>query len=762
VVAAAIAAILVASSLVTAAPTVQSVSSVHAPVGTTDAHFAPPHSHLGIDPDGNGKLNYIVFDVSISVDVGKTYYLQGYMQDRYEFVISPSFNRTQLDPGAHTVRLTVSGARVAATGRDGPYTLRLELYDWASFEIIDFDNYTTGPYRGIDFEPPAISSPFTTTVPTIDGAMSPGEWADAHIENLSAISANFVPGLLFVKDDNERLYVAYDVTGDVTRDAYDTAAIGFDTFNDAIPRDGHDDQFALGGNICGEQAHLVYSSEFEFWILHDCPFDRSLPDHKGLFGAWGFGTSDYSAADHRIYELAIPFALIKVQPGGTIGFFGGSQASPGVYDMSADGYSAWPEYGYFLKLVLYGDLILSPDSTPPTVTIRAPTDGTVLGTNSTGVRWESSDVGLGLDHFEVRLDGETVETLPAKTEMTNLSGLSNGPHDIEVRAVDRGGNVGADTNSILVDMEAPRVSITSPASGSFVNTADVRVAWTASDAGWGVGEIAISLDGGPEQNLDPTATEYVFARVPDGPHSVWLQVADRGGFTTVQDVAFGVDTVAPFVSLKALPTAPLTTDRVDVAWTAGDSGSGLDRVTVALDGVPVATLGPTATAYSFTGVEDGSHIVVVTAIDSAGNAYAATGSFMVDTTPPTVSVLSPRSGAVVTTSDVDIMVSAADARSGLDRLVARIDGGAEIPIAIGSSSVRIAGLTDGPHTATIEARDRAGNTATVEVSFVVDTSVLSLSGPSGPFRIVGVGLGILVAGLAGYAIVRRRRRGRPE
>jgi len=199
-----------------------------------------------------------------------------------------------------------------------------------------------------------IDSAWTTSPPTIDGSMAAGEWSDAASADLGAIPGNAFLAYLLVKNDANFLYIAYDAVGDVTAGASDYASVSFDTGHDIVMSLGEESEFFWGPGASNGQEHLVYDGLA--WSTEDSPFDTGLPDHAGLAGAFGFGPSDLSMLDHRIYELQIPLVLLHVAPAEIIGLLGASEPAPGVGD-SSDGYDCWPvALTGPPSLIDYGDL----------------------------------------------------------------------------------------------------------------------------------------------------------------------------------------------------------------------------------------------------------------------------------------------------------------------------------------------------------------------------------------------------------------------
>lgn len=167
-----------------------------------------------------------------------------------------------------------------------------------------------------------------------------------------------------------------------------------------------------------------------------------------------------------------------------------------------------------------------------------------------------------------------------------------------------------------------------------------------------------------------------------------------------------------------------------------------------------------ARSHTLSSVTDGPHAVEVTAFDRDGNEKSDAVIFTVDTSPPNVSIVSPGSDAVLVSPDVVVAWAADDATSGLVRIEVVLDG--SVPVSLpGTATVHtFVSLTDGRHTVTVTAVDRAGHERGVAVSFTVQIATTPPD-PSG--FLVASALGTMGAiAVAAVLLHLRRKRWPPR
>jgi RHS repeat-associated protein len=204
-------------------------------------------------------------------------------------------------------------------------------------------------------------------------------------------------------------------------------------------------------------------------------------------------------------------------------------------------------------------------------------------------------------------------------------------------------------------------------------------------------------------------------------------------------VTFTLDTAAPMVIITAPAPGLVSRANVTVVGRVTDNLSGIASLQSQFDASPAQSVPFDASGnYSFDttlpldGSADGTHTVSLRATDQAGNQSAlAQASFILDTTPPTVTLTSPAAGAVSTT-DVTVSGRVNDTLSGVATLEAQLDTGAFTPVMLDASGnfsfpagLALDGSADGSHTVSLRATDKAGNSGMTPASFTLETGLLS-------------------------------------
>jgi len=177
------------------------------------------------------------------------------------------------------------------------------------------------------------------------------------------------------------------------------------------------------------------------------------------------------------------------------------------------------------------------DTTPPTLSITSPTNGSSLGSSSVTVTWSASDAGSGIDTIEVMIDAGSWTTVTGSSRL--FADLSEGAHIVSVRATDSAGNSATASVTFMVDTVGPSLSITSPEDDWETGEDAVTVTWTCTDVGCGIDRVEVRIDDGTYISVG-TASERAFSSLEAGEHTVDVRAYDKAGNMVEASVVFTV------------------------------------------------------------------------------------------------------------------------------------------------------------------------------------------------------------------------------
>jgi len=195
----------------------------------------------------------------------------------------------------------------------------------------------------------------------------------------------------------------------------------------------------------------------------------------------------------------------------------------------------------------------------------------------------------------------------------------------------------------------------------------------------------------------------------DGNKTIYAQFKDAAGNASGSFAdSIIMDTTPPVVTLTAKPASSYNSSNGNVSFSASETTT----FTCSLNG---ATAVPCTNPWSFSGLADGSHTLVVTATDSAGLTGNASHSWAIDTTMPTVTFTTTPANPSGQSSGNFTFTSEAGAT-----FQCQLDGGSWYAC---SSPYTFGPLTDGSHSLSVRANDTTGNVSSLATySWAIDTS----------------------------------------
>jgi RHS repeat-associated protein len=266
-------------------------------------------------------------------------------------------------------------------------------------------------------------------------------------------------------------------------------------------------------------------------------------------------------------------------------------------------------------------------------------------------------------------------------------------------AVNRAGFSATTTVTINLDKTPPVITRTvmPPPNVTGWNSSNVTVVFTCTDALSGIAScplpVVVSADGA-NQVVTGTAV-------------------DVAGNTAVAMATINLDKTPPTITATITPaanSAGWNNSNVTVSFACADALSG------------VATCpGPVQVT-----TEGARQVVSATAVDKAGNTATVSATVNLDKTPPTLSITSPVSGAVVPLPSVTVTGNVSDSLSG----VASVSCQGNAATISGSSFTCVVPIVAGPNTITVQATDAAGNSQQASVAIQGGVPVILSATPN--------------------------------
>ena len=349
------------------------------------------------------------------------------------------------------------------------------------------------------------------------------------------------------------------------------------------------------------------------------------------------------------------------------------------------------------------------DDQAPVVAFTRPAEGAVTREGRTevaGTVQDASPVRLMVNGIAMEVvDGAFRGTVPLAGE---------GRTAIVAAATDAAGNEGRAERAVVRDTTPPALVMDAPAEGRVTRAAEVEVTGRVADST----AVVLTLGGAP---VSVGADGRFTATAPlgaEGTNALDLVATDAAGNASRVERGVVRDTEAPVVDILA-PAAGTPTRASAVAV----PGVVRDRTAVRVTVNGVTAVVDSAGGFSAEVPLDaeGANAIAAVATDAAGNEGAAATEVVRDTQAPVITVTHPVDGLVTRDSAVAITGRVQDAGA----VTLRLDG-AEVELGDGNAFATRAALALGGTTLVLEARDAAGNTASVAVAVVREAA------PTGP------------------------------
>ena len=267
-------------------------------------------------------------------------------------------------------------------------------------------------------------------------------------------------------------------------------------------------------------------------------------------------------------------------------------------------------------------------------------------------------------------------------------------------AIDAVGTAVSASAIVNLDRTPPLLNITSPLDGSVSTSTNISVSGQVSD---GLSGLTTVLCNGVPASVS-SGSFSCSALIVQGAISVGVQATDVAG--NVASASVSVNLQGPRLTITSpSPQTLFGSASISVSGTVDDPTA---RITV--NGSQATVNGTTFTANNVV-LREGTNLVTATGVNSGGGAGTASVNVVLDTTPPTVLIDSPRDKAVLTASRIYVTGLVSD-------VVPGTVNSAEVSVTINGVNADVTNrsfmaedvlLVPGKNVITAIAKDAAGN-----------------------------------------------------
>ncbi len=425
---------------------------------------------------------------------------------------------------------------------------------------------------------------------------------------------------------------------------------------------------------------------------------------------------------------------------------------------AATGYYAFTETVKNVSSIQTGSAVgsynVSNSSTPPTVTMTSPLNGSTLSGSVPLAATASSSIGIASVDFTV--DGNVVcsDTTSPYTCDWNSTSVPNGVHILYATAHDASSLNGYSPQAIVIvsngaDITPP--SIPANLSATAISSSQVSLSWSASTdnvGGSGLAGYNIVRNGTTIYQTTGTATTYGDTGLtPNTNYTYQVKARDIAGNVSGLSTSVNVttptqpvqDITPPTVSLTSPLSGTTVSGAVALSAAASDNtgGSGMNRVEFKVDGglVNSDTASPYSYSWDSNTIGNGTHFISATAYDNVGNSntsqYQITVFNCADCIPP--STPTNVTATVTSTSQINLSWTASTDNVGVTGYYIIRDG-VTLPAVSGTTTtLSDTGLLPGStHSYYVVAFDAASNNSLVSNTATATTQVVTVPDTQAP------------------------------
>ncbi len=369
------------------------------------------------------------------------------------------------------------------------------------------------------------------------------------------------------------------------------------------------------------------------------------------------------------------------------------------------------------------------DLTPPEIIVRSPLSDSVISNSFVTFNYSAED-NFGIDRVEIRYDNEPYVDRTGLFEFSDF--LSVGSHLLNIRVFDL-----AETESNLtIPFNVggdPGISIIAPVNGTVTKETIIQFAWDYTGPfPWTQSSLRVGK--GPFEDMGG-AKELNINLHSDGEYALTIRLEDVFGNYIEKSSTVTKDTRSPIVDfIYPKDGQVVNKEEIEIQWIGTDNiPLPIAEYQLKIDGG--SWIDVSGSSLRNETLDPGEHSLRIKAIDLAGNVGEKVITFHIDTTPPTLRIISPVKNAFLKDSLTTIEWEASDDLE-LNDLTLIIDHRSRIDV-LGRSTYSTTIGTDGAHTISLIGVDTAGNLVNNTITIFVDLLPPQLSWIDEPNGTVG-------------------------
>jgi hypothetical protein len=408
------------------------------------------------------------------------------------------------------------------------------------------------------------------------------------------------------------------------------------------------------------------------------------------------------------------------------------------------------------------------DGIAPSVSIATPTNGSYINASTNSSTFSvSGSCSESSQMVTVKIDGSNAGLSQTGglcngatySAQVNTTGLADGTRTFSAEITDAAGNFTASSsNNVVKDIVIPTVSITAPATASYINTSNNSATFSVSGPCSETGPtVVIKVDGstaglsqtGGVCNGSTFTAQVSTMGLAQGTRNFTAEISDTAGNpggSSSNSVTKDITSPTVALTVPAASSYINTSNNSATFSVSGTCSEASQTVTIKVDGstAGLSQTGGVCNGATFSAqvstlsLSQGSRNFTAEILDLAGNLIvSSSNSAIKDTAVPTVAITTPANSSYINTSNNSATFSVTGTCSEVSQTVTiKVDGstaglsqtGGSCTGSTFSATVSTTGLSQGARNFTAEISDVAGNLViSASISVTKDTSLPSIA-----------------------------------